>query len=272
MLQKRNRITALALLCVMILTTGCTPKSAVPEAAAAPAAEPVTVAFSAAKSLTECLPEIAAKYNEAHPEIQLAFNFGSSGSMRQQIEQGAEADLYMPAGVKDVNALKDGGYLNGDTIRNVLGNQLVLVAPADSKLELTGFADLSKDSVAKIAVGDPGSVPAGKYAEETFISVGILEAVKPKIVYAKDVREVLAWTATGNADAGIVYITEAMANDKVKVIAKAEPDSHSPIVYPGAVIKNSKHPEEALAFLDYITTNADARAIFEKYGYTVLSK
>ncbi len=267
--MKRLILVGIALLS-LIIAAGCS-KPAEATAAAEPAAkEPIAITFSAAKSLTECLPEVAELYSKEHPEIRIAFNFGSSGSMRQQIEEGAEVDLYMPAGKKDVDALKDKGMLLDDTLRNVLGNQLALVVPSDSALQIAGFQELTKEGIKKLAVGEPGSVPAGKYAEETLTNLGILDAVKAKIVYAKDVREVLAWVATGNADAGVVYITEAKASDKVKVIAIADEASHSPIVYPGAVLKASKHPAEAKAFLDFISSQ-ESKAIFDRYGYTFLT-
>lgn len=255
-----------------VLLSGCSPApgQAAPPTAAAPQ-ETVTVTLSAAKSLSECLPEVAELYAQSHPEVKVEFNFGSSGSMRQQIEQGAAVDLYIPAGEKDLKALKEGGFLVDASIVNILGNQLVLVVPANSSLEMKGFSDLINDRVKQVAVGEPGSVPAGKYAQEAFTSLGILDVVKSKVVYAKDVREVLAWTATGNVDAGVVYLTEAMASDQVKILAKAEEKSHSPIVYPGAVLKESKHPQEAQGFLDYLSSDG-AKSLFEKYGYTFLAE
>lgn len=234
-------------------------------------AKPAALTISAAKSLTDALGEASALYGKEHPEVTLTLNFGSSGSMRQQIEQGAEVDLFMPAALKDANALKDKGLLLDDTIRNILENELVLVVPADSKLSFADFKDVTNPGVIKLALGEPASVPAGKYAEEVFTSLGVLDEIKAKTVYAKDVKEVLTWVETGNAEAGAVYITDAMASDKVRVVATAPSDSHSPIIYPAAIVKASKQREAAIEFLDYLSSEA-VREVFEKYGYVFLGK
>ncbi len=260
---------ALLMIAVMSLSiaTGCSKPAGAEEPLIK---KPTIITVSAAKSLTECLPEVADLYVTGHPEIQITFNFGSSGSMRQQIEQGAEVDMFMPAGKRDVDILKEKGLLRDDTIRNVLGNQLALIVPSDSTVKIEGFKELTQNAIQKLAVGEPGSVPAGKYAEETFANLGILDAVKSKTVYAKDVREVLAWVSTGNADAGVVYATDTKASDQIKVIAIADEASHSPIVYPGAILKGSKHVEEAEAFLSFISSDK-AKTIFEAHGYTFLA-
>lgn len=254
-----------------LLFAGCAQNAQAEPEKPAEAAKPVALTISAAKSLTDALGEASALYAEEHPEVTLTLNFGSSGSMRQQIEQGAEVDLFMPAALKDVNALKDKDLLQEDTIRNILENKLVLVVPADSELALEDFKDVTDPGVIKLAMGEPASVPAGKYAEEVFTNLGVLDEIEAKTVYAKDVREVLTWVETGNAEAGAVYITDAMVSDKVKVVATAPADSHSPIIYPAAIIKGSKQPEAAGEFLDYLSSEA-VRKVFEKYGYVFLGK
>lgn len=256
---------------ISVILSGCVSGAQSESATTAQASASTTLTISAAKSLTDAMGEISTLYAKEHPEVTLTFNFGSSGSMRQQIEQGAEVDLFMPAALKDVNALKDQGLLLEDTIRNILGNELVLVVPADSKLSLADFKEVTNPGVKKLALGEPASVPAGKYAEEVFTTLGVLDQVKAKTVYAKDVKEVLTWVETGNAEAGVVYVSEAMASDKVKVVATAPADSHSPIIYPAAVIKASKQPAAAKEFLDFLSTDG-AKEVFEKYGYVFLGK
>jgi len=263
------------LVLVTMVSVACAPA---PSSAPAPETQkpvekttPVALNLSIAKSLTEAMGDIQVLYAKKNPDVKLTFNFGSSGSMRSQIEQGADVDLFMSASMKDINEMKDKGLLVDSTIKKLLGNKLVLVVPSDSKLPLKAFEDVTKADVKKLAIGDPASVPAGKYAEETLTKLNVLDSVKSKIIYGKDVREVLTWVATGNVEAGIVYSTEAMTSKKVKVIATASEDSHSPIIYPASVIKASKNQDAAKAFLDYLSSD-EASAIFEKYGYILLKK
>ncbi|MBS7528444.1 molybdate ABC transporter substrate-binding protein [Fusibacter paucivorans] len=227
----------------------------------------ITMTISAAKSLSECLPSVVDAYQAANPDTAISMNFGSSGSMRQQIEQGADADIYMPAGVKDMNLLNDESLVLAETVSNLLANQIVLVVPASATLPIETFEDLPSLDDIKIAVGEPESVPAGKYGVETLKSVGIFDAIEPDIVYAKDVREVLTWVQTGNADAGIVYLTEAKLTEDVKVVATAEADTHTPITYPVAVVSSSKNVDAANQFISYLKSD-EAMQIFEQYGYT----
>lgn len=246
----------------MIITAGCTAKNST---------VPVSLTVSAAKSLTDVLAEISTGYADENPEVTLVFNFGGSGALRQQIEQGAEADLYIPASLRDMELLQSKGLLNDATVRNILGNELVLIVPADSELPVADFRDVTEPAVKSLAIGEPASVPAGKYAQEVFTAIGVWEPVKERIVYAKDVRTVLAWVETGNAEAGVVYLSDALGSDQVKIAATAPKASHTPIIYPGAVLKASKASEAAEGFLDYLGSE-EAKAVFEKHGYTGLEK
>lgn len=262
-MDNRGMKRVLACLIVfMIIASGCTAKNT---------ASPVSLTVSAAKSLTDVLTEISAGYAKEDPEVTLVFNFGGSGALRQQIEQGAEADLYIPASLGDMELLQSQGLLNDATVRTILGNELVLIVPADSDLPVADFRDVTVPAVKALAIGEPASVPAGKYAQEVFTALEVWEPVKERIVYAKDVRTVLAWVETGNAEAGVVYISDALGSDKVKIAAKAPEASHTPIIYPGAVLKASKSPEAAERFLDYLGSE-EAKTVFEKHGYTGLEK
>lgn len=229
-------------------------------------ATPVELNISAAASLTSAMNDLKAAYEKDHSNIKLVINYGSSGSLQKQIEEGAPVDVFISAGQKQMDALKTGGLLNDSSIIKLLGNELVLVVPA-GKTGITSFADLATDKVAKVGLGEPGSVPAGQYAEETLTSMKILDQVKAKAVYGKDVKEVLAWVESGNADAGVVYTSDAQGNSKVTVAATAPADSHKAIVYPAAVIKASKNAAEAQKFLDFLASPA-AGDVFKKYGFT----
>lgn len=230
----------------------------------------VDLTVSAAASLKDALNEVQALYKQEKPNATIAINYGGSGALQQQIEQGAPVDLFFSAATSNMNALKDKGLLNDATLKNLLQNKLVLVVPNDSKATVTSFADVASSSaIKKLALGEPTTVPAGKYALQVFKYYNETETITGKAIYAKDVREVLTWVESGNADAGAVYSTDAKTSSKVKVVATATDGSHDPIMYPAAVIKSTKHAAASEDFLNFLTTDA-AKAIFVKYGFSVL--
>lgn len=225
-----------------------------------------TLTLSVAASLTDCMNEIEKAFHEVYPNIDLQFNFGASGTLQKQIEQGAPVDIFFSAGMKQMNALKDAGLLDEESIKEVLNNRLALIVPKDS-LKKIKFDTLTGAEVEKIAVGEPESVPAGQYTLQVFDALGITNTLQSKLVYAKDVREVLTWVETGNVDAGIVYETDAKISEKVSVCDLADESLHDAITYPVAIIKSTEHLESAKKFEDFLMTQ-DAKAIFEKYGFT----
>ena len=226
----------------------------------------VTLTISTAASLTDAMTEISALYKKQYPNVTLIFNYGSSGTLQQQIEQGSPVDVFLSAATKQMDTLKADKLLINSTIKTLVSNRVVLIVQKDSKLSINNFGDLSDKSVKIIALGEPTTVPAGKYAQEVLTFYDNLEAVKAKAVYGKDVTEVLTWVEGGNADAGIVYKTDALNSDKVKIIATAPAASHTAVQYPGAVIKSSKNTEAATTFLNYLS-GSKAKAIFKKYGF-----
>jgi molybdate transport system substrate-binding protein len=224
-----------------------------------------TVLVSAAISLKDALDELGQTYQLAHPGIAIRFNYGGSGTLQHQIEQGAPVDLFVSAAAAQIDALQSKGLIVPKTRRDIVGNTLVLIVPANSQA-IRSFKDLGDKKVALIAVGDPQSVPAGLYARQTLEHLGLLSSVEGKFVFAKDVRQVLNYVETGNADAGIVYKTDALISPRVRVVATAPANSHDLIVYPGAVIQASKSAPAAAAFLNFLA-GPQARAVFEKFGF-----
>ncbi|MGL6105221.1 molybdate ABC transporter substrate-binding protein [Romboutsia sp.] len=220
--------------------------------------------ISAASSLKEAMVKLVEEYKNTNENINLVVNYGSSGSLQQQIEQGAPCDVFISAGKKQMDALKEGGLLLNDTYKNLVENELVLIAPKDSRL--TNIEDLKSDKVKHIAVGEPKSVPAGKYADEVLTNLKLKDSIKDKLVFAKDVKEVLAWTTSGNAELGFVYYSDILNNDKIKVIEKIAKDSHSPIIYPVAITKDSKKSEEAKKFEDFLLSDK-GQDILKEFGY-----
>ena len=244
--------------CSLFLTSGC---GGVEKSSA-----PVELHVSAAASLTNAMNELAELYSKENPNVKIVFNFGSSGALQQAIENGGESDLFFSAAQKQMNALDEKGELAEGTRKDLLRNEVVLIVPVDSTKEIKNFEDAATDKVEKIALGEPKGVPVGQYSEEIFNALKILDAVKAKAVYGSDVRQVLAWTESGEVDCGVVYATDAAISDKVKVICAAPDGSHKPVVYPAAAIKSSKHLDAAKKFLDFTGSDA-AKKIFAKYGF-----
>lgn len=222
---------------------------------------------SAAASLKDVMEEIKPLYQAQQPRVTLSFNFGASGALLQQIQQGAPVDVFISAAQQQMDTLDKSKAILSGTRRNLARNRLVLIVPQASP-SVSSFLSLKEAGVKRVAIGEPRSVPAGQYAEQVLQHLGLLPAIKSKLVYANNVRQVLATVASGNADAGLVYRTDAQLSKKVKVVAVADQASHSPIVYPMAVLKRSKNPEAAKAFVQYLSSSP-AQAVLRKYGFMV---
>lgn len=225
-----------------------------------------TLTLSVAASLQDAIVEVEAAYQQEHGAVDFRNNFGSSGTLAREIEQGAPVDAIVSAGTKPMDQLTADGLLLPGTRQNLLRNTLVLIAPADSQLK--GFDGLAGKAVRLIALGDPASVPAGQYGKQTLTSLRLYDPVNAKIVLGKDVRQVLTYVETGNADAGLVYATDAEISKRVRVVATAPEASHDPIVYPLALVKGCRDEATARAFIAYLSSPA-AKAIFLRHGFTM---
>lgn len=276
-MKKRNIFPFVMMIVVSLLITACSgaapTASSAPEAVSSEAtisapAESVELNVSAAASLTDALTEISKLYAAKAPNVTLVYNFAASGALQTQIEEGAAADLFISAATKQMSALEDKGLVESAGVKNLLVNQVVMIVPANSSLNLSRFEDCAGNQVKMVAIGNPESVPAGQYAKEIFTKLGIWDKVQAKANQATNVREVLSWVETGNADCGIVYSTDAKTSAGVKIVATAPEDSHAPVVYPAAVLKASKHSSEAQAFLDYLSSE-EAKQVFVKAGFSV---
>ncbi len=225
----------------------------------------VELTVSAAISLKDSLDEITQLYHAEAPDVVIRFNYGASGTLQRQVEQGAPVDIFVSASPNQMDALESAGLVLSGTRKDIVRNQIVLIVPK-GRAGISSFVDLAEPAVKIIAIGEPQTVPAGKYAQEVLTHLGLYDQLKPKYVLAKDVRQVLTYVATGNADAGIVYITDARISDEVTVIATAAEDSHSPIIYPAAVLKASRNTAAAKSFLEFLS-GPKARAVFQKFGF-----
>ncbi len=227
-----------------------------------PSSREITV--SAAVSLRDAFNEIGQQY-EARTGTHVNFNFGASGALQKQIESGAPVDVFASAGQSQMDALATQGLIVQETRRNFARNTLVLITPADRTL--SAFADLSGAKVTKLAIGNPKTVPAGQYAEQSLSRLGLWQQIQPRLILAEDVRQVLDYVARGEVDAGIVYASDVRAaGDKVRTAAQAPADSHDAILYPLAIVQASTRQEAARAFADSIVSDAGQR-LLEKYGF-----
>lgn len=233
-------------------------------------AKPTEVMVSAAASLQTSLTELQKAYAKKKTDVTLTFSFGASGTLQQQIEQGAPVDLFISAGKSQMDALEQKNLLVKDSRIDLLGNDLVLITGKDNS-KVTSLDDLSKSSVAQISIGTPKSVPAGQYAQDALTSLKLWDTLQPKLVMAKDVTSVLNYVETGNADAGFVYRSDAQGSTKVKVVAVVPESSHKPIVYPAAVILSTKNKQAAEDFLKYLQSS-EAQQVFAKAGFKTLAK
>lgn len=224
-----------------------------------------SLTISAAASLKDAMEEIKSIYTKENPTVSLTYNFGASGALQQQIEQGAPVDVFVSAGMKQIDELEKKGLLIDQTKRNLLKNRLVLIVPLDSP-GMAELTDLLDARIERVALASPESAPAGQYAKEALTKVGMWDALKPRLVIAKDVRQVLTYVETGNVDAGLLYQTDAKVSNKVRIAVTVPEAYHAPIVYPAAVLKGTKHLGEAKRFVDFLLGER-AKAVFEKYGF-----
>ncbi|MFC4402748.1 molybdate ABC transporter substrate-binding protein [Gracilibacillus xinjiangensis] len=226
--------------------------------------ETVEITVSAAASLQDALTDITTIFEKENPRIKVNYNFGGSGSLQQQISQGAPVDIFFSAADDKFKHLVNEGLIEDGQSTNLLQNELALIIPSRGQIAIAGFTDLIHAD--KVAIGTPESVPAGKYAKETLESLNRWDSMENKVIFAKDVRQVLTYVETNNVDAGIVYLTDALISDKVKIIATAETTMHTPIVYPVGIVKNRQSVTETEQFYSYLQSE-QALQIFEKYGF-----
>ena len=218
----------------------------------------------AAASLYEPLEEARASF-ERDTGISVAVSYGGSQALAQQIVSGAPAALFLPAGVFPVSFVGERIALAREPV-NILSNRLVLVGRSGEGAQLDSIAALASEDVERVAIADPELAPAGRYARESLEHHGLWERVLPKLVFAADVRAALAYVESGNADAALVYATDAASSQPVSVGAVVPEDSHSPIVYPAAVIEGSGQEESARKLVEYLR-GMEAREVFARYGF-----
>ena len=226
-----------------------------------------SILVAAAASLKNAYEdELIPMFEEQYPGVTVEGTYDSSGKLQTQIEEGLEADVFMSAATKQMKALDEEGMIASDTIVNLLENKIVLIVPAGSDSQIDSFEKIG--DAASIALGDPESVPAGQYAKETLTNLNVWDSIQDKVSFGTNVTEVLNQVAAANADAGIVYATDAASMaDQVTVVAEAPEGSlEKKVIYPVAVVKATTHEDAAKAFVDFLQT-PDAIKVFESYGF-----
>ena len=225
------------------------------------------VRIAAAASLSEAITEIGTTYQASHPETKITPVFAGSNALARQIESGAPIDLFFSADEKTMEGLVKNGLIAKEAVVPVLSNALVVVVSRDSSLPIRSAEDLAK--LQRLSIADPAAVPAGVYAKTWLAGRGLWEKIQPITVAAENVRGALAVVEAGNADAAIVYRTDAAISQKVK-IAFDVPAAESPsIVYPVALCKEAPNAAEAKPFFEFLQ-GEKAADIFRKRGFTVI--
>ena len=231
-------------------------------------AEPAhEITISAAISLKNAFEEIGKIFEKKRPRTKIRFNFGASGDLARQIEGGAPVDVFASAAQKDMDEIDQKGFITFGSRINFAGNSMVLVKPGISQIRMESFEDLRKAEVKKIVIGNPKSVPAGRYAEEVLRYLNLWEAVKEKLVFAEHVRQVLDYVARNEVDAAMVYSTDVMIRPKaVRIVIKAPDKSHQPILCPIAVVKESKNQSLGKEFIDLVLS-IEGKNLLNKCGF-----
>jgi molybdate transport system substrate-binding protein len=261
------RTTLPLAICLFVSFTGCEKKE---QSNASLAVHTRTITVFAAASTTDVMREAGRRFETA-TGTKVAFSFDSSSNLAKQLKAGAPADIFISADQNWMNDVAASGEIQATTREDLLGNELVFIAPVRHELTM----DMSKDfdfrkslpQIKRIAVGDPAHVPAGRYAKQALESLGWWTALEPLLIPAQDVRAALRLVELEEADAGIVYSTDAELSNKLKVIATFPPDTHEPIRYPVALCTSAR--DGASDFLKLLRS-AEMVKVFEQAGFVVI--
>jgi molybdate transport system substrate-binding protein len=246
-------VTRLAVLVLLLLTSSV--------------AHAQEVTLSVAISMKDAVEALGRGFMAARPGVTLRYNVGSSGELQKQIEAGAPVDLFVSAAQRQMDELETKGLVTAATRRVFARNALTVIKPADSKIDIVKPADLLAARVTKIVVGNPRTVPAGQYAEESLRALGLWEKLQPKLVFSENVRQALDYVARGEVDAGFVYTTDAATRGRqVKEAFRPPEDTYRPVLYPVAVVAGSRHPVLAQAFLDLLSSR-DGQVVLGRFGF-----
>ncbi len=220
---------------------------------------------SAAASLTNAFGDIGKQFEAAHPGTKVVFNFGASGALLQQLSQGAPVDVFASADQEAMDQAQNKNLIVPETRADFVSNSLVLIVPKEVKVSVRSLDDLKASSVTRVALGNPETVPAGRYAKEALLNAGLWDELAPKCILGNTVRQVLDYVSRGEVDAGFVFATDAaMAKEKVSTVLSL--GQHKPILYPTAVVAGSEKKDAARRFVEF-TRSDEGRQILNRYGF-----
>ena len=223
--------------------------------------------LSVAISMKEAIEELGRTFTQSRPGVVLRYNFGGSGELSKQIEAGAPVDVFVSAATRQMDELETRGLLVPGSRRVFARNVLVAIQPADSAFDLARPTDLLDPRVKRIVIGNPKTVPVGQYTEESLRALGLWARLADKLVFAENVRQALDYVARGEVDAGFVYATDVRARaGRVKEAFRPTEDTYRPVVYPAAVVTDSKHRALAQAFVELLLSPA-GRAVLTRFGF-----
>ena len=229
------------------------------------------ILVSAAVSLKEAFGEIAGSF-EASSGSKVVFNFGGSGELQKQIEQGAPADVFASAAEREMDELDAKGLIDSQSRKDFAENSLVLIVPAAAHTPLLSFQEVNNPKFMRIAIGNPQTVPAGHYGQQALENNQLWGAVKNHLILSENVRQVLEYVAHGEVDAGLVYSTDVeVARGRVKIVAQAPEGTYGPIRYPIAVVKGSRHAEAAAHFLKFVLST-EGQDILKRHGFVMVNR
>lgn len=232
-----------------------------------------TVKLYAAASLSNAMTDIAHIYQAKHPQTKIVPVFGASSALAKQLEAGASSDVFFSADQDWMNYLVQKNIISSNSVKPLLFNQLVVISPKNLNIAFKPQSNFNFAQAFKghLCTGQMQSVPAGKYAKQSLIKLNWLNSLKGRIVGTEDVRSTLAFVERGECEVGIVYKTDALISQKVKIIGVLPGNSHSPIVYPLALTKQGAKNKEALQFEQFIKSSYPAKSIFQQYGFKLKS-
>jgi molybdate transport system substrate-binding protein len=225
----------------------------------------VDLMVSAASSLTNAFQEIGKAYEKEHPGTRVLFNFGASGQLLQQIARGAPADVFASADEETMNRAQKQNLIARESRVDFAVNKLLLITPDDSKLQISKLQDLTQAQVQRIALGNPETVPVGRYTKAALEKAGLWNVLEPKYIYTQNVRQSLDYVFRGEVEAGFVYLTDASVSP-VSVHTAFEVATDQPIVYPIAAVKGYGNENRALDFIAFVRSDA-GRKVLDKYGF-----
>lgn len=253
----RQYILILSIIIITIFTSSCAQKDN--------ETNKIDLTISAAISLSEVLTELKTLYESENDMVNITYNFGGSGTLSQQIQQGAPVDIFISANEQWMDRLQKEQLIVEHTLTTVAMNELVLIGKFDVKNEQTIEQYLTqRDAI--IAIGHPDTVPAGKYGKQTLVALNLYDKLKNELILAKDVRQVLTYVESGNADYGFVYKSDALTSKTSDILVTIDEHLHEPIIYPAALLTNAPNEEAANEFLLFLMSE-DAKRVFETHGF-----